>query len=187
MPWPGCASPTAGCCCAACPPRPEDAKRELSASRETLVESGSEVDIAYCDTELSRCELLLGHPGYALSLADSALTRLGAEPRLERAHTTLVRARALLALDRHDEAVETYREAARTLSGLELNRHAASAWRELADAFAHLGLLEDATLAYQQALTDAGVRAAPDVSYADPDTSQESTTGTAHTRSFSDG
>lgn len=148
------------------PPRPEDARRELSSSREALVDVGSEIDLAYCDTELSRCELLLGHPARALTLADSALTRLGSEPRLERAHTTLVRARALLALDRHVDAVAAYREAARTLSGLELSRYAASAWRELADAMAQLGLLEDATLAYQQALTDAGVRAAPDVAYA---------------------
>lgn len=147
------------------PARPEDARRELHTGREALAEVGSDVDVAYCDTELGRCELLLGRPGYALSLADSALSRLGTEPRLERAHTTLVRARAMLALDRHDEAVATYREAAATLSGLDLSRHAASAWRELADAFAQLGLLEDATLAYQQALTDAGVRAAPDVSY----------------------
>lgn len=156
------------------PARPEDARRELTVSRAALVDVGSEVDFAYCDTELSRCELLLGRPGYALSLADSALTRLGSEPRLERADTSLVRARALLALDRRDEAVAVYREAASTLSGLELNRHAASAWRELADAFAQLGLLKDATLAYQQALTDAGVRAAPDISY-------------APTRSYSDG
>lgn len=169
------------------PARPEDARRELTASREALVDVGSEVDMAYCDTELSRCELLLGRPGYALSLADSALTRLGSEPRLEQAHTTLVRARALLALDRQDEAVVTYREAARTLSGLELTRHAASAWRELADAFAQLGLLEDATLAYQQALTDAGVRAAPDVTYATPGLSLSPTGEDEGSRSYSDG
>jgi hypothetical protein len=74
-----------------------------------------------------------------------------------------VQARALLALGRREEAVTRYRSAAGTLGGLDLSRHAAAAWRELADAFTALGLLEDATLAYQQALTDAGVRAAPDV------------------------
>lgn len=169
------------------PARPEDAHRELTASRGPLVETGSEVDVAYCDTELSWCELLLGRPGHALSLADSALTRLGPEPRLERAHTTLVRAGALLALDRRDDAVATYREAAGTLSGLDLSRHAASAWRELADAFAELGLLEDATLAYQQALTDAGVRAAPDVRYARQEISLESRHDSSGTSSYSDG
>lgn len=147
------------------PPRPEDARRELSASLEALADVGSEVDLAYCETELGRAEVLLGHPAEGLSRAESALTRLGVAPRLERAHTMLVRARAQLALDRRVDAVETYREAAATLGALELSRQAASAWRELADALAQLGLLEDATLAYQQALTDAGVRAAPDVSY----------------------
>ena len=169
------------------PARPEDARRELTASREALADVGTVVDLAYCDTELSRCELLLGRPGHALSLADFALTRLGSEPRLERAHTTLVRARALLALDRQDEAVATYREAASALSGLDLNRHAAMAWRELADAFAQLGLLEDATLAYQQALTDAGVRAAPDVSYAKPGFSSASSPEHPGSPAHSDG
>jgi len=169
------------------PARPEDARRELTVSRAALVDVGSEVDVAYCDTELSRCELLLGRPGYALSLADSALTRLGDEPRLERAHTSLVRARALLALDRRDEAVAVYREAASLLSGLELNHHAATAWRELADAFAQLGLLEDATLAYQQALTDAGVRAAPDVSYAKPGFESASSPEHQGSRAWTDG
>jgi tetratricopeptide (TPR) repeat protein len=150
------------------PPRPEEAREQLTASLADLADVGSEVDVAYCETELSRCELLLGRPQEALALVDSALARLGSQPRLEHAHTALVRARALLALGRRDDAVAAYRDAAAMLSALELSRHAASAWRELADAFAQLGLLEDATLAYQQALTDAGVRAAPDVRYAPP-------------------
>lgn len=149
------------------PPKPAEARAELLASRAALVDVGTEVDLAYCETELARCELLLGDPARALELAETTLDRLGDAPRLEQAHTTLVRARALLALGRQAEAVTTYRAAAATLAGLDLSRHAAAAWRELADAFAQLGLLEDAALAYAQALTDAGVRAAPDVSYGD--------------------
>jgi hypothetical protein len=38
---------------------------------------------------------------------------------------------------------------------------AAGAWRELADAFTRLDLLQDAALAYQQALSEMGVRGAP--------------------------
>ena len=38
---------------------------------------------------------------------------------------------------------------------------AAGAWRELADAFTRLDLLQDAALAYQQALSEVGVRGAP--------------------------
>jgi tetratricopeptide (TPR) repeat protein len=99
--------------------------------------------------------VLLGEPAAALERADSALSRLGAVSRLESAHTLLVRARALLASDRRDDAVATYRQAASVLGDLELSRAAAGAWRELADAFAQLGLLEDAALAYQQALSEA--------------------------------
>lgn len=150
------------------PPRPQDARRELSAALTVLEDVGSAVDLAYCETELARCDVLLGDPGAGLERADAALARLGTAPRLERAHTMLVRARALLATSRREDAVATYRDAASMLADLELSRQAASAWRELADAFTQLGLLEDATLAYQQALTDAGVRAAPDVSYGEP-------------------
>ena len=160
------------------PPRPEEARRELSASLTVLADVGSAVDLAYCETELGRCEVLLGHAAAALDLADSALARLGPTPRLESAHTLLVRARALLASGRRDDAVATFREAAATLGGLDLSRAAATAWRELADAFAQLGLLGDATLAYQQALSEAGVRPAPDVSYADATRPSASTPST---------
>jgi len=158
------------------PPRPHDARRELAAGLEVLRDLGSAVDLAYCETELGRCEVLLGEPAAALERADSALSRLGAVSRLESAHTLLVRARALLASDRRDDAVATYRQAASVLGDLELSRAAAGAWRELADAFAQLGLLEDAALAYQQALSEAGVRPAPDVSYATATRPSTSTT-----------
>lgn len=149
------------------PPRAAEAREVLGAAREALLDVGSEVDLAYSETELARAELVLGRPDEALELVDVARRRLGDEPRLETAHTTLVRARALLALGRRDEAVAAYRSAAAAMAGLRMARDAAAAWRELADAFAHLGLLEDAALAYQQALSDAGVRAAPDVAYAE--------------------
>jgi tetratricopeptide (TPR) repeat protein len=123
------------------------------------------VDIAYCETELGRCAVLLGEPESALDFAEAAAHRLGDETQLQTAHTRLIAARALLAAGRRDEAVLAYREAGQMLGSLDLSRQAASAWRELADAFAQLGLLEDAAMAYQQALNDAGVRAAPDVTY----------------------
>ena len=94
------------------PPKPAEARAELLASRAALVDVGTEVDLAYCETELARCELLLGDPARALELAETTLDRLGDAPRLEQAHTTLVRARALLALGRQAEAVATYRAAA---------------------------------------------------------------------------
>jgi tetratricopeptide (TPR) repeat protein len=124
---------------------------------------GSAIDLAYCEAELGRVWQLLSRPKSALSYADKAAARLGEEPRLESANVALVRGAALLALGRQGEAVAAYRDAARMLSSLELSRLAAGAWRELADAFAKLGLFEDAGLAYQQALNEAGVPAAPEM------------------------
>ncbi|MEO6712309.1 MAG: helix-turn-helix domain-containing protein [Mycobacteriales bacterium] len=147
----------------ATPAQPKAARDLLLAAHASLEEVGSAVDLAYCETELGRVWLLLGRPKSALSYADQAAERLGEAPRLETAYVALVRGAALLALDRRDEAVANYRSAARLLSSLELSRLAAGAWRELADAFANLALFQDAGLAYQQALTEAGVPAAPDM------------------------
>ena len=72
-----------------------------------------------------------------------------------------MRGAALLALERHDDAVAEYRQASSTLGSLDVARHAAGAWRELADAFTRLDLMQDAALAYQQALSEVGVRGAP--------------------------
>jgi tetratricopeptide (TPR) repeat protein len=151
------------------PPQPEAARDVLEAAYAALRDVGSAVDLAYCDTELGRCAQLLGRPDTALDYADHAAERLGPAPRLETAVAGLVRAAALLGLDRRDEAVEAYRSAAGMLGALELSRLAAGAWRELADAFARLGLHEDAGMAYQQALAEAGVPAAPDMLPVDRD------------------
>jgi tetratricopeptide (TPR) repeat protein len=89
-----------------------------------------------------------------------------------------VRGAALLELERHDEAVAEYRRASNILGSLDQARMAAGAWRELADAFSRMDLLQDAALAYQQALSEMGVRGAPQPSDA-PATSASSEAGTA--------
>lgn len=143
------------------PPAPEPARQVLEAALEALRDVGSVIDIAYCETELARCLLALGRADEALSLTEQALGRYPYATRLEAAATRLVRARVLLATGRRDEAIEDYRRAAAQLAALEVSRHAAAAWRELADAFTELGLWQDAALAYQQALSEVGVRPAP--------------------------
>jgi tetratricopeptide (TPR) repeat protein len=145
------------------PPQPEAARDVLLAADTALQDLGSAIDRAYCETELGRASLLLGEPETALRYAQQATERLGDVPRLESAYVVLVRAAAMLALGRREEAVTNYRLAASLLASLELSRLAAAAWRELADAFAKLGLHQDAGLAYQQALSEAGVPAAPDL------------------------
>ena len=145
------------------PAQPRVARDELLRAHNSLREVGSAVDLAYCETELARCWLLLGRPKSALKYADAAAERLGDAPRLESAYVHLARSAALLALDRRKDAVAGYRAAAKMLGSLELTRLAAAAWRELADSFSRLGLHVDAGLAYQQALTEAGVPAAPEM------------------------
>ncbi len=145
------------------PAQPETARDVLLVAHTSLADAGTATDLAYCETELARAQLLLGHPEVALDYADAAAARLSDEARLEGAYVHLVRGAALLALGRRDEAVAEYREASSSLASLDVARLAAAAWRELADAFTQLDLLQDAALAYQQALSEVGVRGAPDV------------------------
>jgi tetratricopeptide (TPR) repeat protein len=146
------------------PPQPEKARDLLRVARASLGDVGSATDIAYCETELARAALLLGDPEAALDHADRAQAQLSDEARLEGAYVHLVRGAALLALKRQAEAVAEYRQASSALGSLDVARLAAGAWRELADAFTGLGLFPDAALAYQQALSEVGVRGAPQAS-----------------------
>ena len=143
------------------PPQPEKAREMLRTAHASLADVGTATDIAYCETELARAALLLGDPQGALDHAALAHAALSTEARLESAFVHLVNGAALLALARHDDAVAAYRRAASILGSLEQARMAAGAWRELADAFSRLDLLQDAALAYQQALSEVGVRGAP--------------------------
>lgn len=145
------------------PPRPDRARELLERSRDVLVETGSAVDLAYAETELARAHLLMHDTRKAIRLATSALRRLGDEPRHQTAHAHLVIARAKLVAGHAEQALVEYRDAAKTLTRLQLGRQAAEAWRELADAFSSLGKFEEAAEAYQRALSEAGVAAAPSI------------------------
>ena len=145
------------------PAQPKQARDVLLTAHKSLADVGSSTDIAYCETELARASLMLGRAKSALTYADKAAARLSDEAQIEGAYVQLVRGGALLALDRRDEAVAEYRRAAGALASLDAARLSAGAWRELADAFTRLELFPDAALAYQQALSEVGVRAAPDV------------------------
>jgi transcriptional regulator with XRE-family HTH domain len=145
------------------PDRIDEAKTLLEKSLADLVDSGTAVDLAYCETELGRAWLLLGDAKQALRYATRAKGRLGSEPQHQIAHAELVIARAKLVLGDEASAIETYRHAAALLTRLHVGRQAAEAWRELADAFTKLSKFEDAAKAYQQSLAEVGVSAAPDI------------------------
>jgi uncharacterized protein HemY len=78
-----------------------------------------------------------------------------------------------MSMRRRAQATRENRAAAETLAQTTSGRTAAAAWRELADAYVRLGLVEEAALAYQQALTDVGITAAPGVD--DPTSRREPT------------
>ena len=143
------------------PPQPESARDMLAVARASLADVGTATDIAYCETELARAALLLGDPITALDHAALAQAQLSEEARLEGAYVYIVRGDALLALERREEAIAEYRRASSLLGSHDVARMAAGAWRELADAFTRLDLLADAAMAYQQALSEMGVRGAP--------------------------
>lgn len=143
------------------PPDPERAFYELRTARQVLLDVGSQVDLAYCETELGRCELLLGHPQKALDHTQAAQEHLGEAPRVELAHAGLVEGQALLAVGRSAEALTAYEAAGQLLATLGVPRQGAAAWRELGDVYSELGMLKEATEAYKRALSDVGIRAAP--------------------------
>jgi tetratricopeptide (TPR) repeat protein len=146
------------------PPQAAEARKLLTKAHRALRDVGTVNDLAGCETELAVAAILLDEPEKALTLVDEAAARYGPDAvSLTTAGITLVRARALMSLRRRAQAEKAYRSAAATLGQLDVSREAASAWRELADAYLQLGLLEDAALAYQQALSEAGIKPAPGV------------------------
>lgn len=145
------------------PPQAEKARDMLLVAQASLADVGTATDIAYCETEMARAALLLGDPESALEHAARAQAQLSDEARLEGAYVYIVRGDALLELEHRDEAIAEYRRASSLLGAHDVARMAAAAWRELADAFTRLDLLQDAALAYQQALSELGVRGAPHV------------------------
>lgn len=143
------------------PPDLERAHIQLEAARYALRDVGSQIDLAYVETELGRCELLRGYPSRALEHTQAATALLGDSPRTESAHAQLLEGRVLFALDRHQDAIAAYRSAAALMEILGTSRQGATAWRELGDAYEDLGMSSEAAKAYQVALASIGIRAAP--------------------------
>jgi tetratricopeptide (TPR) repeat protein len=140
-----------------------EAERLLAQALDQLHADGSSVDLAYAETELARCRLLEGNASNAIQIAQTAIDRLGAHPRLERATALLVIGQARLDEGDHDGAVATYELAAADLRNAGADRQAASAWRELAEALARLGRADEALEAYRRAADSAGVSRTPEV------------------------
>jgi transcriptional regulator with XRE-family HTH domain len=139
------------------PPDPEAAVALIEAVVPALLQSGSEVDMAYADTELARAQLMLGDPTSAIATAQVALDRLGHAPRLESAEALTVLAEGLLACGDAEAAATKARHAAQLLALQSSGRKPATAWNQLAEILMQLGELEEAVRAYRRAVAAMGV------------------------------
>jgi tetratricopeptide (TPR) repeat protein len=139
-------------------PPVERAESLLRQAREELADTGTAVDLAYCDTELARVHLLLGDAAAAAALAEQVLEQLG-ETHMESGRVMLLLGQALFALGDTEGGRSQVAAAARALRGAGSPRQAAAAWREAGDALQRLGDPEGAMQAYQRALELLGVQA----------------------------
>lgn len=139
------------------PPETAAARAVLTEAEAALAGHGTEVERAYCETELARCDLLSGDPATARRTANRALERLGGRGRMESARVHLVLAQAELALGDRRAARDHHRRAAGELTRMGASRQAAAAWRELATSLELAGRLAEATAAYRAAMDSAGV------------------------------
>lgn len=139
------------------PPRPIEARPLLEAAAGQLADRGSEVDLAYVETELARAELLLGSPDLAVDMAQRALGRLDPQPRLEAARALLVLGHAHFARGDEAAALLAYARATHDLAAMGASRQAAVGWRELAEVFSSLGRVQEALDSYRRAADAASV------------------------------
>jgi tetratricopeptide (TPR) repeat protein len=148
--------------------RPDEAQRArhllLRTRDDIAVSSASEIDTAWCLTELARAETALGRPGEAVELAGEAIAMLGTAPRRAAAWALTVLGEAYVRLDRRAEAVEALTQAATHLEAMESSRDAAQAWFDLAELLGETGETGPAggvegqrLAAYRRALTCVGL------------------------------
>jgi tetratricopeptide (TPR) repeat protein len=134
----------------------------LSAAHDTLSQTGSEVDLAYVETEQARVLLLRGESEAALVKAQRAQQRVGLEARAETTSVLLVTAQALQAAGRDDEALAMLDTLSMTLDSLPASRSSAVTWRSMAELYRTMGDRDLAYDALDRALASHGIT--PEVS-----------------------
>jgi tetratricopeptide (TPR) repeat protein len=141
--------------------RPAEAEhaRELllKARAEIAANAASEIDVAWCLTELARAETALGRPAEAVDLASQAIEMLGDAPRRAAAWALTVLGEAYVRLGLRTEAVGVLTQAATHLENMESTREAAQAWFDLAELLGETGAEAPRLAAYRRALTCVGL------------------------------
>ena len=143
------------------PPDAMQARELLRTALPALRQYAGVLDIASAETELARCELLLGRPDVARRHATSVLARLGPEYRIERARALTALGAALIALGEEAAGVHSLDEAATALDAAEAPRQAAAVWRQLSSVFRTLGDPLRALDAADRALDGVGLASEP--------------------------
>jgi tetratricopeptide (TPR) repeat protein len=133
--------------------REDDAKARLDEAFEIALELGDDVDAAYAVSSSAQVLLEGGDAENAEARASYALELLGArrDHAGEIGGLHLVRGRALIELERFDEADEALRRADDSFRALDSPGHRARAWLAQGDLAARLGRIEDAAASYRRA------------------------------------
>jgi transcriptional regulator with XRE-family HTH domain len=143
------------------PPAAAEARDVLRRSLPAIRQHAGAASLGSAETNLARCELLLGRPEVARRHARSALRILEPESRLERARALTALGAASVALGETAAGVESLELAAEQLAGAEAPRQAAAVWRMLSEVYLSLGDPARALDAADRALDAAGVPREP--------------------------
>jgi tetratricopeptide (TPR) repeat protein len=150
------------------PARLDQVEQMLVVAEAKLRMSGSEIDLAYLETEQARVALLKGDFIGSIDFATSALHRVGKEQRSQRATALLVLSEAHFALGDEDAAVEVAQELELALLGLPRSRGNALNWRGLAEVWKRLGKQDAAYQALEEALNTHSVLRSPSTAVQSP-------------------
>ncbi len=140
------------------PPEPRLALQHLEAAMRELELVGSEIDLARCEFESGRANLLLGQVVEAEECARSGLERLDDNAPMDICNGRLLLGDVFAARGLVSEAQQSYRWAADMWGMMSAGREAAKVWRSLGDRMLQQGDHEGAAKAYEAALREAGIR-----------------------------
>ena len=143
------------------PPAAAEARDVLRRALPAIRQHAGTSALGSAETNLARCELLLGRPDVARRHARSALRILEPESRIERARALASLGAASVALGETTVGVESLEAAAEQLAGAETPRQAAAAWRMLSEVYRALGDPARALDAADRALDAAAVLREP--------------------------
>jgi tetratricopeptide (TPR) repeat protein len=143
------------------PPAAAEARELLRRALPAIRQHAGAAALGSAETNLARCELLLGRPEVARRHARSALRILEPASRLERARALAALGAASLTLGESAAGVESLEAAADQLAGAQAPRQAAAVWRMLGEVYRDLGDPQRALDAADRALDAAGLRREP--------------------------